>query len=415
MKLAPELSADRGRRNAAVLTGVESFWGFNASVVAAATVLTTLLQRHGASAALLGAIPALELGGVLLPQVLGAFFFHQPHTLKRRIIVWHWAAVLPQLFIMAAICTAAPHLPAVVVRWLLLIFFGVFTCSIGVVAAAWTDWLGHLFPAAMRGRAIGIALCASSLCGAAGALVSGRILAADSSPYSYAILYVLAGIAAALSMSCMLLLKDELTPAPASPARASWRALLRSFRHWQYVSLLLVRVWMVAGLSLLPFIAVYFTSAAGGGLRDATVVSCGAAMTIGAAVCSLISGWIGDHFGHKASIMVSLLAQCAGTLLLTCTHGRFACMVVYGCIGAASLGGYLSGMNLMIDSCRHDARLAHITAANVVVGIAALTVPLLGGWYAQVFGVAALFRACLCASGAGLLWCALLLRDPRGD
>ncbi|MCX7003046.1 MAG: MFS transporter [bacterium] len=404
------------RRNTLALAATESFWGFNTAAVASATVLTTLLQRHGATAAFLGAIPALEFGGILLPQVIGTFFFHQRQTLKRRIIIWHVVGILPCLFILAAVCAAAPRLPAVAVRWLLLSFFGLFACSIGVVAAAWSDWLGHLFPARMRGRAIGIAMCASSLCGAAGALLSGRILAADHTPRTYALLYVLAGIAAALSVSCMLFLKDEpaLVPASIEPApRAPLRQLLRSFHDGQYVCLLIVRVLMLAGLSLMPFVAVYFTSAAGGGLSDATVVSCGAAMTIGAALCSLASGWIGDHLNHKCSILVSIGAQCAGTLLLTCMHGQLVCLLVYACLGAASAGGYLSSLNLVIDSCRHDARLAHITAANVVVGVAAMGIPLLGGWYAQVHGVPALFRACLWASGAALLWCVVVLRDPR--
>ncbi len=406
------------RRNTLTLTVAESFWGFNAAAVAPATVLTTLLRRYGATAAFLGAIPALEFGGILLPQVIGTLFFHQRQTLKRRIIIWHVVGILPCLFMLAAVCAAAPGMPAVVVRWLLLSFFGLFACSIGVVAAAWTDWLGHLFPARMRGRALGIALCASSLCGAVGAVLSGRILAADQSPRTYALLYVMAGIAAILSVSCMVFLKDEPAPLPTAPEhvpRALLRQLLRSFRDWQYVCLLIGRVLMIAGLSLMPFVAVYFTSTAGGGLSDATVVSCGAAMTIGAALCSLATGWVGDHIGHKSSILVSISAQCAAALLLTCAHGRLICLVVYACIGAASAGGYLSSLNLVIDSCRHDARLAHITAANVVVGVAAMGIPLLGGWYAQVYGVAALFRVCLCASVAALLWCALVLRDPRVD
>ncbi len=416
MSLPTPMQPARVRRNTLALTATESFWGFNTSVVASATVLTTLLQRYGATASFLGALPALECGGVLLPQVIGTLFFSQPQALKRRVITWHVIGILPCLFVLAIVCAAAPRLAPVTVRWLLLSFFGLFSCSIGIVAAAWTDWLGHLFPARLRGRAIGISLCASSLCGTAGALLSGRILAADHTPRTYALLYLLAGIAATLSVTSMLFLKDELGHTPAQsvhPPSASLRHLLRSFRDRQYLFLLLGRVLMLTGLCMVPFVAVYFTSAAGGGLSDATVVSCGAAMTIGAALCSLATGWVGDHFDHKYSMLVSIAAQCAGLLLLTCAHGRLVCLLVYACIGAASTGGYLSSMNLVIDSCRHASRLAHITAANVVVGSAALVIPLLGGWFAQGCGVPALFRVCLCASLAALLWCALVLRDPR--
>jgi hypothetical protein len=75
--------------------------------------------------------------------------------------------------------------------------------------------------------------------------------------------------------------------------------------------------------------------------------------------------------------------------------------------------GFLSSSNLVIESCPHDHRLAHITAANVVLALPILTLPFLAGLLAQAAGLQALFAVSLAFSVAAALWFLFRVREPR--
>jgi len=68
---------------------------------------------------------------------------------------------------------------------------------------------------------------------------------------------------------------------------------------------------------------------------------------------------------------------------------------------------------MLLETCPHDSRLAHIMAANLILGLIAMAAPVLGGAAAAAWGVRTLFAICLAVSLISLAWVALLVREPR--
>ena len=110
----------RDFRNALFVVCGESLCGFQAALVASATVLTVLLVRHGASERMIGAITAIEGGLVVVPQFLGLYLFTSRRRRKRQLLIWHFVAILPFLFVSGAVVFLGPHFGDAFVRWGLL-------------------------------------------------------------------------------------------------------------------------------------------------------------------------------------------------------------------------------------------------------------------------------------------------------
>jgi MFS family permease len=295
--------------------------------------------------------------------------------------------------------------------------FGCCNLMVGMIIAVWLDWLAHLFSIRYRGMVMGISFFSAAVLSAGGSLAAGRLLALRPGVATYGLLYGAAGIIAALSMLCFWLIDDPAEREPDVIARPSLPLLLDRFRaslaDRNFRAFLVGRVLSVAGFCMLPFVAVHYQSAAGGGLTAAAVVANGAALTLGTALAHLALGWLGDRRGHRAGILVGATAQVATLAAALALPGAWGCRLTYALAGVCASAGWLSHSNLVIESCPHDHRLAHISVANLVVGLPMLALPPLAGLAARAWGLRTLFAASLGFSVLSALWYVLRVRDPR--
>jgi hypothetical protein len=58
-------------------------------------------------------------------------------------------------------------------------------------------------------------------------------------------------------------------------------------------------------------------------------------------------------------------------------------------------------------------RVAHISIANLVIGVPAAVAPILSGWAAGAWSIPTLFTICLGISLVSLLWLLLRFKEPR--
>ena len=65
----------------------------------------------------------------------------------------------------------------------------------------------------------------------------------------------------------------------------------------------------MCGFGLIPFIAIYYTSSAGGGLAKDYVVASFSAYTLANALGALVLGRLGDRFGHRWGILFGAAMQ----------------------------------------------------------------------------------------------------------
>jgi len=165
-------------RNAALNIGGECMWGGMSNLVAPATVLAMLLTEYGASKSMIGAIDGLTQGLLLLPQVIGIYIFHSRKKRKVRLVLWHMIGVLPSLIIMGLLTFHADKLGAECYRWSMLACYAFWCFSLGIVIAAWFDFIASLFHTGIRGTVLGLTNLGSALFGTLGALAAGWALRA---------------------------------------------------------------------------------------------------------------------------------------------------------------------------------------------------------------------------------------------
>jgi flagellar biosynthesis component FlhA len=79
------------------------------------------------------------------------------------------------------------------------------------------------------------------------------------------------------------------------------------------------------------------------------------------------------------------------------------------CMGAASITNF----NILIETCPHDNRVAHITAGNLVLSPITLLAPIIGGLVARSFSLDLLFQLSIGFSVAALLWVLMWMKEPR--
>lgn len=395
----------------------EGLWGLQAAMVASGTVLTALLLQVGASQPMVGAITAIEMGAGVLPQLLGIWLFRTARTRKRRIIAWHFVAILPCIFGIGALALAQPWLPARSLPWLLLLCFGVFVATIGVVVSAWLDWLAGIFAEGIRGRATGWTWGLSALAGTAGALIAGWVLKHDPSVATFGYLFLVAGVLGCLSLATFYFVQDPQAGSSAADHTPEVRRLLARFgtslRDANFRNYLIGRLLASAGFCIGPFVLVYFNSPAGGGLAVGTVVACAAGQTASSAICSVVFGKLGDRAGHRLGVLLGIGAQALVLVVLLAGQGVAVCVLVYVLLGGAGSAALISNTNMVLESCPHDHRLAHITAGNLVTAPALIVFPLLASAAVGAWSLTPVFAGSLGISVLALLWVLVMVREPR--
>lgn len=403
-------------RNALLNAAGESLFGFKFWLVPSATVLTVLLTRYGASERMLGAIVSIETACSLLPQLLGAWIFRSRRRLKEHLIVWHIAAMLPFLLLMGLITFRADRLDPVLYQWLMLGCHGGYWLAIGIVVAAWMDFVAHIFPASVRGTAMGMASFGSAMAGTAAGLLAGWLILRFPTPQVFAWMYVAAWLIGTGAMLLWFPVDDAGAQGAGDSPPPTWSDLKdcfrSSFHEPNFQALMVGRLLGVLGFCIAPFVARNYISPAGGGLSDSAIVSCGAAATLGGAIGALALGRFGDRRGHRSGMLIGMALQCVTMLTLLLGHGLAGCIVSYACMGLAG-GCGISFSNLVYETCRHHSRMAHIALSNLAIGAVMVFAPLVGGMVAAQWGLRALFFGSLALSLAALVWFALAFRDPR--
>jgi len=411
---------DRARhvRNLTVFTVGESFWGFQQALVASSTVLVMLLRAYDADKLMIGAVGAVETAAVVLPQVLGMYLFRSRRRRKHQIVAWHLLAMLPFLFLIGGtVLLGDGRLPPSAMAWLLLGLFGCYMAAMGVVVAVWMEWLASIFPQRMRGMAMGLSFGCSAALGTLGGLLAGWILRHAAGTAAYGWLYLAAGTFGTVSILCFLAVREEPLADGDDARPPAPMALLRLFRHSlgepNFRNFLAGRLLATAGFSVMPFVALHYASAEGGGVAPGTIVACGAAATAATAIGNLALGRLGDRHGHRWGILVGTAGQLAALAVMLTGRGQLACILTYAAAGVAIAASFTSHANMVFETCPHDNRLAHITLGSLAMAISTVSCPLLAGLVAHRWGMRALFAGSAAVSILALAWLALRVREPR--
>ncbi len=146
---------------------------------------------------------------------------------------------------------------------------------------------------------------------------------------------------------------------------------------------------------------------------DASILFCGMALPLGQAVASFALGILGDRKGHRIGVVLATAAQAGVVAVVLLSSGQASCMIVLFGIGFVYGGTWVSHINVVIESCPHDHRVAHITVSSVLLAVPAAMAAVAYGRIADVYGFDTLFKIWLVFSLAALAWMILRVKEPR--
>lgn len=418
--------------------------------MASGTVLPVLLYQLGMTKAVVGLIGAIESLGGNLFQIVGLRVFRRRRGLKFGLIAWHLVMIVPIPGLMALLLLASGRLSPGVVAAGLLIAWALFWASLGVAIGCWIDWLGHVFPPRIRGIALGLLGAAAALANVAAALVASWLVGLDSSVAGYARHYALATLLTGVSMVAFWYVRDPVedqphdeadlppntsiegggqqetaapSPSPGTGSDAAavssvdWTAIAAamasSLRDPPFRNFLVGRTLGAMGLAFVPFVTIHYLSPLGGNLSEKFVVGSGAAAALGTAAGNLVLGRLGDRRGHRLGLILAIVAQCAALVVAILVPGAYGCLGAFALAGMAIGGVNVSGLNLLLETCPHAQRQAHIIAGNLALAGPSGLAPLLAGLVGDRFGSRAIFALCLLSSLAGIVWLMLRFVEPR--
>ena len=121
----------------------------------------------------------------------------------------------------------------------------------------------------------------------------------------------------------------------------------------------------------------------------------------------------GTGSAHRFGVLSGSVFQIACLLCVLLVAGPIGCAVAMLFAGGVRGAMSVSYMNLVLESCPHHIRSAHVAVGNIVVGTTAMIVPILGSRLVGAYGIQTIIAASLVMSLLAAGWIAWKVRDPR--
>ncbi len=300
-----------------------------------------------------------------------------------------------------------------VVAALFFIFtIGFFT---GAQRVAFQALFGKVIPLAKRGRLQGwrnvvgggLAACVSYIAGRA--LIGGA-----SGDAGYSTVFLLSFVLTVLGLASLSAMREPHTPARAgSETIAAWirqmPQIIRSDRNYQ-VFLIIQSLTMASRLAV-PFYILFAGQTHG--LDGKTVGLLSFAFLGADMVTNAVWGYLGDRYGFRAPLLVSLLLGAFATIVLWSSSDLIWLFVAFLGLGGAASGYLMSALLIVLEfGPRHELPM-RLAISTTIEGSLATVSPLIGGVLMAVAGFPAVFALSLLFTFAALAVTIFRFKDPR--
>lgn len=395
-----------------LLDGALFFGGF--AFLSEQTILPVFVSRLTDSPLALGLVSGMFSMGWLLPQVFTAPWVERLAVKKRFVATVSLFTERLAPFMMALIAWQALRVSPEVAVLLFLLALAYFSFGAGIIAAAWQDMIAKVIPVKSRGRFFGLTNFSGSLLGLGGALAAGVILARYPFPVNFALCFLVGALSILLSWFALLLTREPPLPDPRPPTSASqyFRGLPGLLRQdVNYRRYLITRAVGAFSNMGIGFIAVYavqrFT------LPDASAATFTAVVLVSQMVSNLVFGYLGDRYGHKLILELSMVAQALSFALALLAPSATWFIMIFALLGMTKAGLMLSGMAIAMELGPVHSRPTYIGLSNTVTGIVSGIAPLLGGVVVAKAGYASLFSIASVVAFANVLMWQWWVEEPR--
>ncbi len=401
------------RFNFTVNTLDGAFFGFGLGIASYVTVIPLFVSTLTDSSALIGLIASMHIIGWQLPQLLTANRVARLRRYKPMVMLMTLNERVP-FFALALVALALPVIGREV--GLILTFFFVIWQAMGggLTGTAWQSMIGKIMPADWRGTFYGMQSSAANLLGSVGAVVAGAILAGIAAPHSFALCFLIAGVAMMISLSFLGATREpELPPAreTSRPMGEFWRGIRDILRGDHNLRLFIVaRITAQISSVGFAFFTVYAVKVHGMDVGTAGIMT--GVLMLAQTVANPLVGWLGDRTSHRVIFALGALlaGASAAVALFAPSAGWF--YLVFGMAGAAGAALWTTVNALTYEFGPPEDRPYYIGLINTMVAPAALLAPLIGGWLADNVSYGATFMIAL-ISGVITALVMIGVREPR--
>jgi MFS family permease len=339
------------------------------NVAAPGTIMPLFISKLTDNPLPIGLLSMIAKGGWFLPQLFTANFTEQ--VPRKKAIVGNLGLVLERLpfFVIAFSVLLAPRAPTLTI---LLFLFGYMwhTLGAGVVAAAWQDLMGRIFPVRQRGRFFGISSAIGAVVGALGAALSGIILNQAAFPHNFFYIFLIGALGIGLSWVFLMLTTEPVRAIPTSSKAAA--PIFEKIPEVLKTDPNFTRYLIARSLLALGFMGSNFLTVAAiqrWAVPDSVVGTYTLLQLVGQAVGNLIFGFLADRLGHKRNLVIGGALGALTSLLawLAPTSGWFFGVFVLQGLAFGSL--FVSSLMITLEFAPLSRRPTYIGLANTTVGV----------------------------------------------
>jgi len=377
------------RWNFAVLVGDFAFFSVGFAFYDPIVVVPAFIKELTGSGLMVGALSALRVLMLTLPQLWAAsVLVARPR--RKPLLVWSsLGGRLPVFLLAVAVLLWAGESPWLVVGVLGLSVACFFT-SEGLNGISWPALVGKAIPSRVRGRFLGLGQLISSV-GALGAGYLVRVVlgqAGWSSAARWALLFACAFVGMMLSLLCILAVHEDADDRP--PSRISVRKSLETMIGYLREDRRLRRVvatQLVLGIAAAAF--PFFVVRARDIVPDSgQVIGLFLMMqNLGGMTAALVCGQLIDRVGSWAAIRLGAAVQVAALLAVilasVVTMPQVLYMVAFFLLGFVSGSSWWSFSAYLLDMATDEQRPIYLATSGILTSPTFLSSVLVGA----VFGI----------------------------
>lgn len=355
------------------------------NVFSVTIVLPAFLVRLGASPFLVALLPAIQIVGFRIPQVVVPFFIEGRPRLKPWITTLSLLQRLPWLGLAVATYFLGATRPDLLLTLAVGTVFLVNVLS-GLAYPAWAELIAKVIPVKRWGVCMGVSHMLGNGLGILVGLAVGYLLCSPRFPYP-------ANYAAVLLLGSMLLILSfvfyQLNREPAyaeNRMQGGWRVYMgglfaiikgdASFRWFILYQSMALSALM--GVGLFMVYGIRELHLAEGRTGEFVVAS-----TVATLIASPLLGVLGDRRGHRLVLAISTGAYTIAATMAICVRHWTVMYPVFALTAVHISAQMIAFRNMVYELAPEGRRPSYIALASLVPAPAAVMFPLLGGWLAQ--------------------------------
>ena len=338
---------NQDRHNLILNCAHEFFWGIGLSFHTLYAIIPLFLKQLGAPQGICLSVAGLWSILVAFPQLFTAIIGRNIKNIKRTVIGVHIFAMPPIFFAGFIFAFFAPSGPySWVLYYICFILYGI---GIGIIIPIWTEFLNHTFSINKRGKYLGISFAWNSIGGFFGGFAVRLVLNSNipfpqNFGWGFLIFFTCILIGTILFKWYHIKLdRNNHKNRSINDFLSETKSIIKT--DFNFRNYLISRMFLTANYPAISLYAVYTQNKFDFDISEAGVFVIINVIASGAG--SLLSGWIGDLYGHKNSILLSFISYLMALLVALLANNMFHVYIIFLFLGLG-LGAFMpSAMNLI--------------------------------------------------------------------